>query len=152
MYDPLRRPEIVLSIQTCFATDSPDFSDMNKLHNLIASMCTHPDDETVQILENGVSDRARFSFKMFRFTESFSYIYLHCEVKVCNSTAETCVGSQGLCHGGEWERKKRSAEEAAPSPGDTQQFISRGPLIAYMQENAGEGRVQVESNQNHPLY
>ncbi len=62
-------------------------------------MCTHPDDETVQILENGVSDRARFSFKMFRFTESFSYIYLHCEVKVCNSTAETCVGSQGLCHG-----------------------------------------------------
>ena len=65
--------------KTCYATDSPEFSQMNIFHYLISSMCAHPSDQTVQIHTNGISDKVRFSFNMFRFTESFSYIYLHCE-------------------------------------------------------------------------
>ena len=42
-------------------------------------MCAHPGDETINIIENGISDQSRFSFQMFRFTEAFSYIYIHCE-------------------------------------------------------------------------
>ena len=60
---------------------SPEYSQMELYHYLISSMCAHPDDETINIIENGVSDQARFSFQMFRFTEVFSYIYIHCEGK-----------------------------------------------------------------------
>ena len=58
---------------------------MNVFHYLMSSMCAHPGDSTVQIHSNGVSDKARFSFNMFRFTESFSYIYLHCEGRITYS-------------------------------------------------------------------
>ena len=91
MYDPMKRNEIVLSVQdwwlvlvilmnhkvpialilfwffenlwhltkTCYATDSPELSQMDIFHYLISSMCAHPGDETVQIHSNGLSDKAR---------------------------------------------------------------------------------------------
>ena len=65
--------------KTCFATDTPELSEMDVFHYLISSMCVDPRDETVQIHSNGISDKARFSFNMFRFKDSYSYLYLHCE-------------------------------------------------------------------------
>merc|ERR1711935_3691 len=155
MFDPLQRNEIVLSVQSCYATDSPDFTQMNVFHYLMSSMCAHPGDSTVQIHSNGVSDKARFSFNMFRFTESFSYIYLHCEVRICNKTSEVCVGEGSLCNGNYDEyRSRREAvhllqrnERSAyiPLAEDTQKFISRGPILAYAKDDAGQGEYTVNA-------
>ena len=72
-------------------------------------------------------------------------------MKVCNATAEVCQGSQSLCAGAEEElfyRRKRSLANPIPEipdTDDTQKIISRGPIVAYMAENAGEGEFTVNS-------
>ena len=48
MIDPLKSKDIVMSVQTCYATDSPQFSKMDVYHYLISSMCADPRDETIQ--------------------------------------------------------------------------------------------------------
>ena len=162
---------------------------MNIFHYLISSMCAHPSDQTVQIHTNGISDKVRFSFNMFRFTESFSYIYLHCEgnhsnclkqynnsfsVRICNTTSEICEGEGQICTGidrgkrsldysndfynssdsingailpfmSDSERDRRSPGDYIPLHEDTQQFISRGPILAYIKDDTGQGEFTVNS-------
>ena len=72
-------------------------------------------------------------------------------VKVCNSTADVCQGSQSLCMGAEedifYRRKRALAVDPTeiPDTDETQKIISRGPIVAYMAENAGEGEFTVNS-------
>ncbi|XP_030019377.1 alpha-tectorin-like isoform X1 [Sphaeramia orbicularis] len=57
--------------------------------DLIREECPNPEDTTVELLQNGVSTTARFSFRMFTFT-NFQSIYLHCRVHLCLLRNNNC--------------------------------------------------------------
>lgn len=57
---------------------------------VLSSRCPNPEDGTVELVQNGVSTMARFSFRMFTFT-NFSSIYLHCQVHLCLLRNNNCT-------------------------------------------------------------
>jgi len=93
-------PAIKTTLEQCYASDQPSFKKMDSLlHYLVQGRCVSPDDSTVEIIKNGRSNEARFKFDMFRWrTQQTEFIYLHCEVRVCNSSAEVCTGEGDLCN------------------------------------------------------
>ncbi|XP_065327650.1 alpha-tectorin-like [Pelmatolapia mariae] len=68
-------------LDSCWATPVNDASYPVRW-DLITTQCPNPADGTVELLQNGVSTVARFSFRMFTFT-NVSCIYLHCQVHLC---------------------------------------------------------------------
>uniref|UniRef100_H2YU41 ZP domain-containing protein n=1 Tax=Ciona savignyi TaxID=51511 RepID=H2YU41_CIOSA len=111
MDDVFGDDNIVTSLNTCYATTSRDFEIMDNYHYLITGRCASPTDLTVRILTNGESRKSRFSFEMFRWKNTAEYIYLHCEVKVCNRTREVCTGNGSLCGGAVLQHWARSEWE-----------------------------------------
>ncbi|XP_016381115.1 alpha-tectorin-like [Sinocyclocheilus rhinocerous] len=76
-------------IDTCWATP------VNDPHyplrwDLIVDGCPNPNDDTVELLQNGVSTSSRFSFEMFIFTADSTKVYLHCAVHLCLLTDNHC--------------------------------------------------------------
>lgn len=152
-FNPEYNNDFTITIKSCFANTDEQHTNMEMYHYLISGMCASPDDETVSIYQNGrdSTTEARFSFNMFKFRKGFDYIYLHCEVKLCNTTAEVCNGNtNSQCNGkGDLDdenvrRKrdiftlndpKRSRREIdgfndIPDPeDDSLAILSRGPLI-----------------------
>lgn len=116
--DPGR--DLVTSIKTCYATTTPDHTTQQEYHSLISGMCVSPEDKSVEILENGNSENARFKFNMFKWRGLIAYIYLHCEVHLCNRTVETCRNDEKMCHSREQRRKRRGI--TLPSGPDTEQL------------------------------
>jgi hypothetical protein len=47
-------------------------------------------------MENGVGNNARFKFNMFKWKSRTSYIYMHCEVYLCDSDKEECYNEVSL--------------------------------------------------------
>ncbi|KAL0178941.1 hypothetical protein M9458_024383, partial [Cirrhinus mrigala] len=52
--------------------------------------CPNPNDDTVELLQNGVSTSSRFSFRMFIFTANSTKLYLHCAVHLCLLSSNHC--------------------------------------------------------------
>ncbi|KTF72982.1 hypothetical protein cypCar_00046770 [Cyprinus carpio] len=52
--------------------------------------CPNPHDDTVALLQNGVSTSSRFSFEMFIFTANSTKVYLHCAIHLCLLTESNC--------------------------------------------------------------
>jgi hypothetical protein len=48
------------------------------------------------MMENGVGNNARFKFNMFKWKSRTSYIYMHCEVYLCDSDKEECYNEVSL--------------------------------------------------------
>jgi len=148
-FNPEYNNDFTITIKSCFANTDENHTNMEMYHYLISGMCASPDDETVSIYQNGLesSTEARFSFNMFKFRKGFDYIYLHCEVKLCNSTAEVCNGNANRqCNGADeaggeqtirrkrdWNSRNRREIEGfndIPDPeDDSLAILSRGPLI-----------------------
>ena len=95
-----------------------------------------------------------------------------CSVRICNTTSEICEGEGQICTGidrgkrsldysndfynssesgsilpfmNDSERDKRSPGDYIPLHEDTQQFISRGPILAYIKDDTGQGEFTVNS-------
>ena len=93
-------------------------------------------------------------------------------VRICNTTSEICEGEGQICTGidrgkrsldysndfynssesgsilpfmNDLERDKRSPGDYIPLHEDTQQFISRGPILAYIKDDTGQGEFTVNS-------
>lgn len=113
--------DFTVTVKNCYANDDSDYRVMERYHYLISGMCASPEDPTVGIYANGqqYSTEARFSFDMFRFRKGLDYIYLHCEIKLCNVTSEVCSGdlnAQPFCNGkdqatGGGSRKRRGVDD-----------------------------------------
>uniref|UniRef100_A0A3P8PGY0 Uncharacterized protein n=1 Tax=Astatotilapia calliptera TaxID=8154 RepID=A0A3P8PGY0_ASTCA len=58
--------------------------------DLITAECPNEADGTVELIQNGISTEARFSFRMFTFT-NYSSIYLHCNVHLCLLRHNNCT-------------------------------------------------------------
>ncbi|XP_061564377.1 alpha-tectorin-like isoform X2 [Cololabis saira] len=106
-------------LDSCWATpvNDPNF---HVRWDLIIAECPNPEDRTVQLLQNGNSTEAHFSFNMFNF-KNYSSIYIHCDVHL-TLTRETddCTAH---CKPGH-HRHKRDVSHHDSSG------ISVGPLIS----------------------
>merc|ERR1711892_701415 len=96
--------EMVIVARDCWIT--PD-NDPNNLvqYNILGDACANQDDaDNINVLENGVSKQARFSFASFEFSGvDGGQLYAHCDVRLCNPNTETC---QPTCSG----RKRRNGD------------------------------------------
>nr|XP_015224275.1 PREDICTED: alpha-tectorin-like [Lepisosteus oculatus] len=76
-------------LESCWATPVNDpFYSIR--WNLITHECPSSNDQTVEIIQNGVSTTSRFSFQMFEFIGNTSMIFLHCQVKLCILAGNDC--------------------------------------------------------------
>ncbi|KAI1896404.1 hypothetical protein AGOR_G00094430 [Albula goreensis] len=111
--------QISTVVDSCWATpiDNPAFAIR---WDLITRECANPDDQTVEVLQNGVSTVSRFSFRMFKFAGNSSMVYLHCRVHLCLRQRNDCTAH---CYPGYHLRERRalSVHDSAS--------ISIGPLI-----------------------
>jgi hypothetical protein len=121
--DPGR--DLVTSVKSCYATATPDHTAQAEYHSLISGMCVSPEDKSVEILENGNSENARFKFDMFKWRGLIAYIYLHCEVHLCNRTVETCHNDEKMCHSREQRRKRRGIRLPGPKFGPDSKLNSK---------------------------
>ncbi|XP_049419001.1 alpha-tectorin-like [Epinephelus fuscoguttatus] len=115
--------QISTILDSCWATPFNDASYPVRW-DLITAQCPNSEDETVELIQNGVSTVARFSFRMFTFT-NFSSIYLHCQVHLCLLRHNNCTAH---CYPGYHTRVVRDV-----SHHDTA-AISVGPLILRKDE------------------
>ncbi|KAI7796894.1 hypothetical protein IRJ41_008840 [Triplophysa rosa] len=111
--------QFVTVIDTCWATpvNDPDYS---LRWDLITGECPNPQDNTVELLQNGVSTSSRFSFRMFIFSSNATKVYLHCSVHLCLHTNNHCTTD---CYSGYHQRMGRSLHFYDSSS------ISMGPLV-----------------------
>ncbi|XP_026114065.1 deleted in malignant brain tumors 1 protein-like isoform X2 [Carassius auratus] len=106
-------------IDSCWATPEND-PNHSVRWDLISGECPSPNDETVELLQNGVSTSSRFSFRMFFFTENSTKVYVHCTIHICLLAGNHCSTH---CDSGSHLREGRSAEFHDSAS------ISMGPLM-----------------------
>ncbi|XP_052406971.1 uncharacterized protein LOC127952514 isoform X1 [Carassius gibelio] len=111
--------QFALVIDTCWATPVND-PDYTLRWDLIVQECPNPNDDTVELLQNGVSTSSRFSFRMFIFTANSTKLYLHCSIQLCLLSSNHCSVN---CNSGQHWRKRRSLDFHDSSS------ISMGPLM-----------------------
>uniref|UniRef100_A0A8C1LPU0 ZP domain-containing protein n=1 Tax=Cyprinus carpio TaxID=7962 RepID=A0A8C1LPU0_CYPCA len=110
--------QFALVVDTCWATpvNDPDYS---LRWDLIVTECPNPNDDTVELLQNGVSTSSRFSFRMFIFTANSTKLYLHRTVHLCLLSSNRCSTD---CNSGHNWRERRSLDFHDSAS------ISMGPL------------------------
>ncbi|XP_044160450.1 uromodulin-like [Bufo gargarizans] len=81
--------QYVVLMKNCFATPTRNFYDPVKYY-IIKNRCPNRRDGTVNVKENGVSTKGRFSVQMFRFVGEYDSVFLHCEANLCDTTRHTC--------------------------------------------------------------
>eukprot|EP00064_Thunnus_orientalis_P003877 superscaffoldBa00000335_g3888 len=124
--------QISTILDSCWATPFNDASYPVRW-DLITTECPNPADGTVELVQNGISTVARFSFRMFTFT-NFSSIYLHCQVHLCLLTHNNCTAH---CYPGYHTRVVRDT-----SHHDTA-AISLGPLLLKPDERMKQSSAAV---------
>nr|XP_040032004.1 alpha-tectorin-like [Gasterosteus aculeatus aculeatus] len=109
--------QISTLVDSCWATPV-DMKSYPVRWDLISAACPNPTDGTVELLANGISTVARFSFRMFTFI-NFSSIHLHCQVHQCLLRDGDCTAD---CQPGDHKRARREVSQDAITG------ISLGPL------------------------
>lgn len=113
----------------CIATSTSSPADKN-WKPLIQSGCPK---ENVRLLSKEDSSDVKFTFKAFDFRHNSSgFIYVHCEVAVCNTDDVTCkMGCEA--------RARRSAESSRHKS----HLVSAGPLFVDSKRRESKGAVAV---------
>uniref|UniRef100_A0A3B4TQU0 ZP domain-containing protein n=1 Tax=Seriola dumerili TaxID=41447 RepID=A0A3B4TQU0_SERDU len=78
----------VLVLENCYVTNSPSANDLVQ-HALIQNRCP-VDRRHVAVVENGRSQRARFSALLFLFHGTYNDVYLHCRISLCDRDSGPC--------------------------------------------------------------
>ncbi|XP_075948901.1 alpha-tectorin-like [Anarhichas minor] len=117
--------QISTIVDSCWATPV-NLASYPVRWDLIHEECPNPADGTVELVANGISTVARFSFKMFTFT-NFSSIYLHCQVHLCLRRHNNCAAH---CYPGHHNRVVRDVSQHAMTG------ISLGPLTVPLNRKA----------------
>uniref|UniRef100_A0A3B4DKV2 ZP domain-containing protein n=1 Tax=Pygocentrus nattereri TaxID=42514 RepID=A0A3B4DKV2_PYGNA len=111
--------QISTVIDACWVTPVND-QNFAVRWDLIINKCPNPDDNTVKVLQNGVSTTSRFSFKMLAFNDNYSKVFLHCAIHLCLLQGNNCAAN---CSPGHQDRAGRSVDIHDRSS------ISVGPFI-----------------------
>ncbi|XP_069478979.1 uromodulin-like isoform X2 [Ambystoma mexicanum] len=110
--------DMVLVMGDCYATASASAEDPNKVL-LLQSGTPMPGALHTAVLQNGNSNQGKFTFKMFKFHQQPSDVYLHCDLHVCVQSSETCHQAR---------RRRRSAPDGFR---DRSMTVSQGPFTYY---------------------
>uniref|UniRef100_A0A3P9IAE2 ZP domain-containing protein n=1 Tax=Oryzias latipes TaxID=8090 RepID=A0A3P9IAE2_ORYLA len=86
-----------------------------------SNRCPNPEDGTVELIQSGISTVARFSFRMFTFT-NFTSIFIHCNVHLCLLNGSDCTPQCYQNH----RRFKRDLSHYDSQP------ISFGPFTIHL--------------------
>lgn len=78
--------DIALTLVDCWATPGPNAGHQIK-HTLLEDGCSR--DPTVDIIQSGINQVARWSSQMFEFVMHDS-VWLHCDVQACHKKKEVC--------------------------------------------------------------
>uniref|UniRef100_A0A3P8PG75 Uncharacterized protein n=1 Tax=Astatotilapia calliptera TaxID=8154 RepID=A0A3P8PG75_ASTCA len=112
--------QISTILDSCWATPT-DLSSVFLQFFLImnsAALCPNEADGTVELIQNGISTEARFSFRMFTFT-NYSSIYLHCNVHLCLLRHNNCTAVRTTVLNSYWDISFHDTSS-----------ISLGPLVS----------------------
>lgn len=121
------RSQFATVLDSCWATPV-NLANYPVRWDLITSQCPNPEDGTVEVIQNGVSNVARFSFRMFTFT-NHTHIFLHCSVHLCLLRNNNCTAH---CYPGHHTRFRRdiSYHDSAA--------LSLGPLVLRARQTTGQ--------------
>jgi len=134
---------LAVTLDRCFASQSGDPSDpISTKHILIDDRCVNSNDTTIKIRQNGESETSRFMFQMFKWRYSADDVYIHCEVDICSTKNEVCVGDGNDCKGDSFfKRRKRSvsSREGIYDPkslNSAGHVVSQGPIRITMDKDS----------------
>ncbi|KAM4631553.1 uromodulin-like [Discoglossus pictus] len=81
--------QFVLVMKNCYATPTAENWHPVKYY-IIKNNCLNRNDPTISIDQNGQSYQGCFSLQVFKFIGNYDQVYLHCEVRLCDTTFESC--------------------------------------------------------------
>uniref|UniRef100_A0A8C5Q5R7 ZP domain-containing protein n=1 Tax=Leptobrachium leishanense TaxID=445787 RepID=A0A8C5Q5R7_9ANUR len=84
--------QFVLVMKNCYATPSRSASDSRRYY-LIRDSCPSRQDSSIYVYENGVSRRGQFSVQLYKYIVDINVVFIHCELRVCDQTTESCTPS-----------------------------------------------------------
>lgn len=140
--------DIALTLVDCWATPGPNAGHQIK-HTLLEDGCSR--DPTVDIIQSGINQVARWSSQMFEFVMHDS-VWLHCDVQACHKKKEVCESTcsqdfdgpvfGSLSNGGASEeaenesRKKRSVRNIRVSMANSRSKRATNEESEAVQRNA----------------
>ncbi|XP_040211799.1 pancreatic secretory granule membrane major glycoprotein GP2-like isoform X2 [Rana temporaria] len=83
-----------LVMRNCYATPTQAANDTLKYY-IIKNSCPNKQDESINVVKNGVSAEGQVSVKMFKFVGDYNLVYLHCAVSLCEVKSGAC---QPVCN------------------------------------------------------
>ncbi|XP_040297371.1 uromodulin-like [Bufo bufo] len=80
----------VLLMKNCYATPTSDSGHPVKYY-MIKDSCPNRNDPNISVQENGISLHGRFSIQVFTFLRNYNQVYLHCQIKLCDTSTGSCL-------------------------------------------------------------
>merc|ERR1719383_719328 len=91
--------------ENCYVTSGNDPSSSVRYNVLTNGCADAADADNINVIENGSSNQARFSFASFEFVgDNSGQLYAHCDVRICDPNNETCEPTCG-------SRRRRNGDE-----------------------------------------
>ena len=110
--------DIVVRAETCRATPSSKPDDTPQ-YEFISEACDK--DSTIIHHTTGLRQTHRFSIQVFRFVANHTFVYVHCDLRLCNKNTQDSVCTRSTTCS---NRKRRDV-----SPLDRNYQLSIGPII-----------------------
>ncbi|KAG8431106.1 hypothetical protein GDO86_019406, partial [Hymenochirus boettgeri] len=82
--------QYAMVMKNCYATPSDNAEDPVKYY-IIQDSCPNKQDSSINVMENGMSSKGRFSVQMFRFLGGYKLVYIHCQITLCDPKSGLCV-------------------------------------------------------------
>lgn len=130
-------------MENCWGTPSQSRDGALK-YFIIKNQCPVDGDSSLEVSSNGEGLTSRFNLKMFKFIGSeYNDVWLHCTVRACNATADSCVPDCG-------DRSRRSAtRRELPFVSFGKELFADLPIQRKLADNDMDSRlVMVESESN----
>ncbi|XP_028413548.1 ZP domain-containing protein-like [Dendronephthya gigantea] len=133
-----QNPDIVVRAESCRATPSIQPYDTPQ-YEFISEGCDK--DETIIHVTSGLQNRHRFSIQVFRFIANHTFVYIHCDIRICNrnSPDSICAKSTSCSN----RRKRRDV----PATDRTYQ-LAIGPIVYREKQPEKETEKVQESGLN----
>uniref|UniRef100_A0AAY4ALF1 ZP domain-containing protein n=1 Tax=Denticeps clupeoides TaxID=299321 RepID=A0AAY4ALF1_9TELE len=87
--EDIQNDNLVVILDNCYATNNSSPKDP-KRHYFIQNRCIS-NHLQVAIIENGTSLRARFSILLFLYDGTYSDMFLHCSISLCDKKKASCT-------------------------------------------------------------
>lgn len=123
--------------ENCFATPNSNPNGPGLKYVFIEDGCNI--DDTLTTIESPAPNKQRFSMEAFTFIGGHQWVFLHCQVRVCNATDPTSRCARGCIK----SRSKRSL--ATTDYKDEQYHLAEGPIMGREEEDEQLGKTPVDS-------